>query len=132
MPPAEARQLVAAEIMGGIYFEILQRIERRGYDVFTERDPRAEGRARADRAADLGAQPAVGVRPDALALGPRAVTPPTSIVIGGGCAGLSAATALAEAGARVLVLEARPGLGGRATALPIRRPASASTTASTS
>lgn len=37
-------------------------------------------------------------------------------VIGGGFAGLSAATALAEAGARVLVLEARPTLGGRATA----------------
>jgi phytoene synthase len=37
MPPAEARRLVAAEIMGGIYFEILQGIERRGYDVFTER-----------------------------------------------------------------------------------------------
>jgi phytoene/squalene synthetase len=28
---------VAAEIMGGIYFEILQRIEQRGYDVFAER-----------------------------------------------------------------------------------------------
>src|SRR5918993_3844965 len=38
------------------------------------------------------------------------------IAIGGGCAGFSAATALAERGARVLVLEARPGLGGRATA----------------
>jgi phytoene synthase len=37
MPPAEERRLVAAEIMGGIYFEILQRIERRGYDVFSER-----------------------------------------------------------------------------------------------
>ncbi len=36
MPPAESRRLVAAEIMGGIYFEILQRIEQRGYDVFTE------------------------------------------------------------------------------------------------
>lgn len=36
MPQQEARKLVAAEIMGGIYFEILQRIERRGYDVFTE------------------------------------------------------------------------------------------------
>jgi phytoene synthase len=36
MPHAEVRKLVAAEIMGGIYFEILQRIERRGYDVFTE------------------------------------------------------------------------------------------------
>lgn len=38
------------------------------------------------------------------------------IVIGGGCAGFSAATALVEHGARVLLLEARPGLGGRATA----------------
>jgi phytoene synthase len=37
MPPSEARRLVAAQIMGGIYFEILQRIERRGYDVFSER-----------------------------------------------------------------------------------------------
>ena len=37
MPPAESRKLVAAEIMGGIYFEILHRIESRGYDVFTER-----------------------------------------------------------------------------------------------
>jgi squalene-associated FAD-dependent desaturase len=39
-----------------------------------------------------------------------------AIVIGGGCAGFSAATALVDRGARVLVLEARPGLGGRATA----------------
>ena len=39
-----------------------------------------------------------------------------AIIIGGGCAGFAAATALVEAGARVLVLEARPGLGGRATA----------------
>jgi hydroxysqualene dehydroxylase len=39
-----------------------------------------------------------------------------AIVIGGGCAGFAAATALAESGARVLVLEARPTLGGRATA----------------
>jgi squalene-associated FAD-dependent desaturase len=37
------------------------------------------------------------------------------IVIGGGFAGLSAATALVEAGVRVTVLEARPHLGGRAT-----------------
>ena len=41
---------------------------------------------------------------------------PDVVVIGGGVAGFSAATALAEAGARVQVLEARPGLGGRATA----------------
>ncbi len=39
-----------------------------------------------------------------------------AVVVGGGFAGLSAATLLAERGARVLVLEARPALGGRATA----------------
>ncbi|MFN2445404.1 MAG: hydroxysqualene dehydroxylase HpnE [Vicinamibacterales bacterium] len=39
---------------------------------------------------------------------------PDVIVIGGGFAGLSAATALVAAGARVCVLEARPSLGGRA------------------
>ncbi len=39
-----------------------------------------------------------------------------ALVIGGGFAGLSAAVRLADRGARVLVLEARPRLGGRATA----------------
>jgi hydroxysqualene dehydroxylase len=37
-------------------------------------------------------------------------------IVGGGFAGLSAGARLAEAGARVLVLDARPQLGGRATA----------------
>jgi len=48
----------------------------------------------------------VGRRADARA--------PDALVVGGGFAGLAAATALAEAGARVLLLEARPYLGGRA------------------
>lgn len=42
---------------------------------------------------------------------------PDAIVIGAGFAGLSAATALVSAGARVLVVEARPTLGGRASAV---------------
>ncbi|HEX2457500.1 MAG TPA: hydroxysqualene dehydroxylase HpnE [Vicinamibacterales bacterium] len=41
---------------------------------------------------------------------------PDVAVVGAGFAGLSAAAALAEAGKRVLVLDARPQLGGRATA----------------
>ncbi|HEU4402457.1 MAG TPA: hydroxysqualene dehydroxylase HpnE [Candidatus Polarisedimenticolia bacterium] len=39
---------------------------------------------------------------------------PDAIVVGGGFAGLAAATALVEAGARVVLLEGRPHLGGRA------------------
>jgi zeta-carotene desaturase len=45
---------------------------------------------------------------------------PDVAIIGGGFAGLAAATELAAAGARVLVLEARPQLGGRATAFADR------------
>ena len=45
---------------------------------------------------------------------------PDVIVIGAGFAGLSAAARLTRRGARVLVLEARSRLGGRATAFPDR------------
>jgi hydroxysqualene dehydroxylase len=48
------------------------------------------------------------------------MTNPDVIVVGAGFAGLSAAAALAEGGARVLVLDARPQLGGRATAFTDR------------
>lgn len=37
LPSVDARSLVAAEIMGAIYFAILRRIERSGYDVFSQR-----------------------------------------------------------------------------------------------
>lgn len=42
-------------------------------------------------------------------------TQPTTIIIGGGLAGLAAATALADRGVSVTVLESRPRLGGRAS-----------------
>jgi 15-cis-phytoene synthase len=44
LPREEARRLVAAEIMGAVYFAILTRIERAGYDVFSQtiRIPRAQ------------------------------------------------------------------------------------------
>jgi squalene-associated FAD-dependent desaturase len=41
---------------------------------------------------------------------------PDIVIVGAGFAGLSAAAALADGGARVLVVDARPQLGGRATA----------------
>ena len=48
------------------------------------------------------------------------MTSPDAIVVGAGFAGLAAASALADAGARVLVFDARPQLGGRATAFTDR------------
>jgi phytoene synthase len=36
LPLSDARRLAAAEIMSAIYFEILDRIERTGYDVFSQ------------------------------------------------------------------------------------------------
>jgi phytoene synthase len=37
LPAIDRRNLLAAEIMGAIYFEILRRVERSGYDVFSQR-----------------------------------------------------------------------------------------------
>ncbi len=37
LPPEDRRSLVAAEIMGALYWRLLARIERSGYDVFKER-----------------------------------------------------------------------------------------------
>src|SRR5262245_39511558 len=77
---------------------------------------RIERLRRADRAYPRAA-PRAGVhRPQRMAL---ALTY-DAIVLGAGFAGLSAASRLAGHGARVLVLEARGRLGGRATAFPDR------------
>ncbi|MCK7622334.1 FAD-dependent oxidoreductase [Streptomyces sp. RS10V-4] len=73
------------------------------------RHPRAAHRGR-DRAAEVIAPPPGTAR----VTGP----PPTAAVIGGGIAGLAAATALAERGVRVTLYERAPHLGGRAGAFP--------------
>ncbi len=72
------------------------------------RRPRAPAAARAHRRDDLGGGHCWRTMTAAMA--------PDVVVVGAGFAGLSAAALLAEAGRRVLVLDARPQLGGRATA----------------
>ena len=61
LPPADARRLLAAQIMGAIYRGILTRIERSDYDVFSRvvRIPRPQ---RALIAAATWARTAVGLR----------------------------------------------------------------------
>ncbi|MGW2822970.1 FAD-dependent oxidoreductase [Streptomyces sp. NPDC001443] len=55
---------------------------------------------------------------------PRAdgARPPTTAVVGGGIAGLAAATALAERGVRVTLYEREPSLGGRLAGWPVGLP----------
>jgi phytoene synthase len=63
LPPSDARSLVAAEIMGGIYFGILERIERANYDVFTAR-VRVPRQERAVLALRIWLRALVGLTPD--------------------------------------------------------------------
>ncbi len=63
LPPADARSLVAAEIMGGIYFGILERIERADYDVFSQRI-RVPRQQRAVLALQIWLRTLVGLTPD--------------------------------------------------------------------
>ena len=98
LPTAEERPaLTAAEIMRAIYENILDRIEKRNYQVF---GPRI--RVPTPLKLWLAAKPGGNTDNGRV------------IVIGGGFAGLSAATALAEQGIAVTVLEGRQILGGRA------------------
>jgi phytoene synthase len=70
LPRADARRLVAAEIMGAIYQEILRRIEQHGYDVFSQliRVPRP---ARALVAITTWARTLAGLRLPVSQMGPK-------------------------------------------------------------
>ena len=70
--------------------------------------------------------PAVAPWPSLLSTDER----PHVVVVGGGIAGLAAATGLAERGVRVTVLEARETLGGRVRAWEVPAPGGGTTTMS--
>ena len=59
--------------------------------------------------------------------GRRLGRPPTAVVVGGGIAGLAAATGLAERGVAVTLVEAAPTLGGRVRAWPVEVEGAATT-----
>ncbi|HVK36099.1 MAG TPA: FAD-dependent oxidoreductase, partial [Microlunatus sp.] len=70
---------------------------RPGHDRRAERHPAAPGALRADGGRES----------------------PTAVVLGGGIAGIAAATGLAERGVRVTLIEQHPQLGGRVRAWPL-------------
>ena len=70
--------------------------------------PAASARSRHDHAAGTGAGGAAGAAAR------------TAVVVGGGIAGVAAATVLAERGIATTLLEREPALGGRAGAAPLR------------
>ena len=110
-PDEDRRRLVAAEIMRAVYFETLRRIERNGYDVFT-------GRVRVPRpmqaliALRQWLWPSLTLNSD-RSLRRRGDRRRIRRLERGRASGR-------ERGARVLVLEARARLGGRATAFADR------------
>ncbi len=93
---------------------------RRDYacGLFRNADAHRAQRARRVHGAGARAEAAAGAhRPEAMAVGLARFD---VAIVGAGFAGLSAAARLTRHGARVLVLEARARLGGRATAFPDR------------
>ena len=103
------RPLVAAEIMRAIYRETLARIEAASYDVLLARDSRAAGRRVA-----IAASTWFGTR-----LG-RHVAGLTSSSSAPALPGSAPRSGSSSAGARVVVVEERRRLGGRATAFTDR------------
>src|SRR5206468_2821 len=107
LPEPDRKHLLAAEVMRAIYLKLLRRIERSEFRVF-------EGRISVPRLQQLSVALRAWVSGTLLAMTTGTGKSPDAIVVGGGFAGLAAATHLAQDGARLLLLEARPHLGGRA------------------
>ena len=105
MVPDDRPNLVAAEIMRGVYEGLLDKIERRGFDVINE--PVTLGKMEKMRLA---------LRTGSLEKKMPARPPPPKkvVVLGAGYAGLACAAELVRRGHQVTLLEARALLGGRA------------------
>jgi squalene synthase HpnD len=105
MVPEDRPNLVAAEIMRGVYEGLLRKIERRGYDVINEpvKLGKVEKMWLAMRAGSLEKK------------APARPPPPKRVVVlGAGYAGLACAAELVRRGHEVTLLESRALLGGRA------------------
>ncbi len=108
LPPEDRPAMIAAQAMRRVYYGVLRKIRRHGCDTWNhsgrlgkfaklrllwQSDPPAHRRPALRRAHDIA-------------------------VLGAGCAGLAAAFALARAGHRVTLVEARQTAGGRTHSFP--------------
>ncbi|MCC6353077.1 MAG: FAD-dependent oxidoreductase [Verrucomicrobiae bacterium] len=103
--PEDRPAMRAAQVMRGVYYDVLRRIRARGFDVW-----RHDGRLPGWRKAWLVCGAILGERRRHAA--PRASA--RVAVLGAGVAGLAAAVDLARAGHRVTLVEALGWAGGRA------------------
>jgi squalene synthase HpnD len=105
MEPSDRPSLVAAEIMRAVYEGLLNKIERRGYDVINEP-------VKLNKFEKL--RLAMGARREEKRAPARPPAPKKITVLGAGYAGLACALELVLRGHEVTLLEARALLGGRA------------------
>jgi squalene synthase HpnD len=105
MVPSDRPKLVAAEIMREVYEELLNRIERRNFDVINS--PVALGKFTKLRLA-------LRARDKEKRAEARPPAPKKVVVLGAGYAGLAAAAELVLRGHHVTLIESRALLGGRA------------------
>ncbi len=105
MVPSDRPKLLAAEIMREVYEELLNKIERRNFDVMTET-------VKVSKLGKLYLPFRAKAREHRVPARPPA--PKRVAVLGAGYAGLAAATDLVLRGHDVTLIEARALLGGRA------------------